>query len=97
MSRKNLTLNQMIKMYVRHTVADYAKWRAVFDEHNATRKKFGAAKTDVFTNAQNPKEILTVIEWGNKEQANNFLEKSDIKEIMKEAGVLTAPEISFSE
>jgi hypothetical protein len=87
----------MVKMYVRHTVADYAKWRAAFDGHDATRKKFGVKKSDVFTNSLNSKEILVVIDWDRKEQANDFLEKSDIKEVMKDGGVLTAPEISFSE
>ena len=87
----------MIKTYVRHTVADYAKWRAVFDGHDATRKEFGAKKSEVFANSQNPNEILAVLEWENKAQAINFLEKSNIKEIMKNGGVLTAPDISFSE
>ena len=87
----------MIKMYVRQTVADFAKWKAVYDEHDATRKKFGAKKSEAFTNSQNPKEVLVVIEMDNKEQAKNFLEKSDIKEAMERAGVIGAPEISFAE
>jgi hypothetical protein len=87
----------MIKMYLRQTVADFTKWKAVYDEHDATRKKFGAKKSEAFTNSQNPKEVLVVIEMDNKEQAKNFLEKSDIKEIMKEAGVIGAPEISYAE
>ena len=97
MSREETKKNQMIKMYVRHTVADFAKWKAVYDEHDATRKKFGAKKSEVFTNSQNPNGILVVLEWGSKEQATNFLEKSDIKEIMKQGGVMGPPEISYAE
>jgi hypothetical protein len=85
----------MIKMYVRHTVADFAKWKAVFDEHEAMRKKFGAVKSDAFTNSANPNEVIAVIEWDNKQQANDFMEKSDLKSIMEHGGVISAPEITF--
>ena len=87
----------MTKMYVRHTVADFAKWKAAYEKHDATRKKFGAKKSEAFVNSQNPNEFLVVIEWDNKGQAKNFLEKSDIKEVMERAGVIGAPEISFAE
>jgi len=32
----------MIYLNVRHTVADYAKWRAGFDAHEAARRAAGA-------------------------------------------------------
>ena len=87
----------MTKMYVRHTAADFSKWKTVFDGHEATRRKFGAKKAEVFTGFKNPYEILISIEWDNKDQAKNFLEKSDIKDVLKEGGVLGAPEINFAE
>jgi len=87
----------MVKMYVRHTVADFAKWKTIFDEHDSTRKSFGAKKSEAFTNSANPNEIIAVIDWDNKEQAKNFMEKSNLKAIMEHGGVLTAPEISFAE
>jgi hypothetical protein len=86
----------MVKMYVRHKVADFAKWKTVYDGHDATRKKFGVKKEEVFANLKNSKDILGVMEWENKEQAKNFIENSDIKEAMKEAGVIGAPEINFA-
>ena len=87
----------MVKMYVRQTVADFAKWKVVYDEHESTRKKFGAKKSEAFTNYKNPNEILVVIEMDNKAQATRFLENSDIKEAMKLAGVIGAPGISYCE
>jgi hypothetical protein len=87
----------MVKMYVRHTVADFAKWKTIFDEHDATRKSFGAKKSEVFTNSENPNEIIALINWDNKGQAIDFMEKSDLKAIMENGGVLTAPEINFAE
>lgn len=87
----------MVKTYVRHTVADFGKWKKVFDDHEATRKSYGAKKSEAFTNSDNPNEIIAVIQWDSKEQANNFMEKSDLKSIMELGGVLTAPEVNFSE
>jgi len=87
----------MVKMYMRETVADFAKWKVVFDEHESTRQKFGAKKSDAFTNYKNPNEVLVVIEMDNKAQATLFLENSDIKEAMKIAGVIGAPVISYCE
>jgi hypothetical protein len=87
----------MTKMYVRHTVADFEKWKSIFDNHDGTRKQFGAKKSDAFTNSQNPNEVLAVIEWDNKEQANKFLHESNLKEVMQNGGVLGAPDVSFVE
>ena len=84
-------------MYVRHTVSDFSKWKSIFDTHDLTRKKFGATKSEAFSNSQNPNEVLAIIEWENKAQANKFLHESDIQEIMKNGGVTAVPEISFAE
>jgi quinol monooxygenase YgiN len=87
----------MTKMFIRHQVADFAAWKPLFDEHEAARKKFGCTKSDVFTNQQNPNEILAVTEWNSKGQAEDFLQNSGIKTVMEKAGVITAPEITFSQ
>jgi hypothetical protein len=39
--------------------------KVVFDGHEATRKKFGAKKSDAFRGSNNPNEVLVVIEWDN--------------------------------
>jgi quinol monooxygenase YgiN len=87
----------MIKVYVRHKVADFAKWKPAFDQHDATRKQFGCKNAEVFTNSQNPNEVLAVLEWDSKEQAKKFDESANLKEVMQHAGVISAPEFTFSE
>jgi hypothetical protein len=87
----------MVKMYVRHTVADFAKWKPLYEGNEATRKKFGAKKTDAFANINNPNEIIVVSEWDKKEQATKFAESSDLKERLKQAGIKGAPNITYSE
>lgn len=87
----------MVKGYVRHKVADFDKWKAVYDQHDSTRKEFGCKKSEVFRNAQNPNEVLVVTEWENKEQAAKFDESASLKTAMQNAGVVSVPEFSFAE
>lgn len=87
----------MIKMYVRHKVADFKTWKPVYDEHDAVRKQFGCKSSTVFTNAQNPNEILAVLDWDTKEQAIKFGQSSSLKEVEERSGVTSVPEVSFAE
>lgn len=87
----------MVKNYVRHTVADFDAWKIVYDQHDATRKQFGCKKSEVFTNHQNPNEVLVVTEWDSKEQAEKFDASPDLRAAMKNAGVASIPEFSFAE
>jgi quinol monooxygenase YgiN len=87
----------MAKGYVRHTVADFSKWKAVYDQHDGARKQFGCKKSEVFTNTANPNEVLVVTEWDSIDQAAAFDASPGLKDAMQHAGVLTAPEFSFAD
>jgi quinol monooxygenase YgiN len=87
----------MIKMFVRHQVADFKKWKIVFDEHDSFRRKAGCIKSEVFTNSQNPNEVLSVLRWESKEHAQKFSQDPGLKEAMAEGGVVGIPEFSFAE
>lgn len=87
----------MIKMYIRHTVADFAKWKVVYDEHDATRKQFGCIKAEVFRNEKDPNDVLTVHHYENLEKAAKFVQSPNLKEAMALAGVTGTPEFSFSD
>ena len=87
----------MIKMYVRHQVADFKKWKPVYDAHDSVRKQFGCKKSEVFTNTQNPNEVLVTLDWDNKEQAIKFGQSPSLKEAEERGGVTSVPEVSFAE
>ena len=86
----------MIKMYVRHKVADFKKWKPVYDEHDAVRKQSGCKSSTVFINAQNPNEILAVLDWDTKDQALKFGQSPGLKEAEERGGVISVPEVSFA-
>ncbi len=87
----------MVKIFVRHTLEDYAKWKPLFDGHADVREKYGCTSASVFASVENPNEVLLEIVWKTKEGAMQFLGDPSLKATMEKAGVISAPEFSFSE
>lgn len=87
----------MSKMYVRHNVANFDNWKTVYDSMHPHRKSFGCTAEYVFRNNENPNDVLIITDWENKDQAMQYGQTPDLKEAMKNAGVLTAPEINFTD
>jgi quinol monooxygenase YgiN len=87
----------MTKMYVRHKVADFGKWKIVFEEVEPFRKQLGSSGSHVFRNDSNPNEVLVITDWDNKAQGLKFGQSPELKNAMERAGVLSAPEIDWSE
>jgi quinol monooxygenase YgiN len=87
----------MVTMFIRHSVADFEKWKPVYDAHEHVRKEFGCTKAEVFRNAQNPNDLLLVHQHTSREQAIKFTQSPDLKAAMAKAGVTGVPEFDFAE
>jgi hypothetical protein len=86
----------MINLLIRHTVADYAKWRVGFDAHEAARRAAGATGVyQIYRDLENPSQITTMLEWNNTENARKFADDPAVREALKAAGVTGAPEVHF--
>ena len=86
----------MIYLNVRHTVADYAKWRPVFDSDASNRRAGGATGVEtVYRDQANPNDITMVLEWDNPENAQKFFHSPALAETIKTAGVIGTPEARF--
>ena len=83
----------MATLYVHHKVNDYATWRKVFDDLTASRTKFGCTGHKVFHSPNDPNEITILTEWKGIDQAKNYATSNDLKEGMKDAGVISQPDI----
>jgi hypothetical protein len=84
----------MIYINVRHTVADYEKWRPFFDGDKSRRRAGGATGTEqVYRDADNPNIVTTLMEWDNKENAQKFAADPKLAEVMEKAGVIGKPEL----
>ena len=86
----------MAYIIVRHTVADYARWKALFDADVANRQAGGSKGGQLFRSADDPNEVVMLFEW-DLEQARQFSQSKDLRAKMQEAGVLDPPDFHFLE
>jgi heme-degrading monooxygenase HmoA len=82
-------------LLVRHKVEDYARWRPMYDEHAATRKAGGSTGGRVFRSADNPNEVVILLEWDDLEKARQFAQSEDLRQTMQRAGVVDQPDVYF--
>jgi heme-degrading monooxygenase HmoA len=87
----------MPSLLIRHHVADYPAWKAVFDEHDLTRRANGAQGSRLFRNAANPNEVVLLLAWDDLERARLFVDSDDLREAMAQSGVTDRPDIWFLE
>ncbi len=87
----------MPHVLVRSKIEDYAKWKPVFDEQASFRKSSGSKGENLFRNADNPNELLVLLEWDNMERAHKFAQSTELREAMQRAGVVDKPDIYFLE
>jgi heme-degrading monooxygenase HmoA len=82
-------------MLFRGKVEEYSKWRSVFDERRAMRKAAGSKGDRVFRNADNPNELVILLEWDDLDKAREFAQSEDLKKAMEQAGVSGKRETYF--
>jgi|WetSurMetagenome_2_1015567.scaffolds.fasta_scaffold147582_3 hypothetical protein len=86
----------MIFINVRHKVADFTKWRHYFDADLARRKDSGATGIEyVYRDLEDTNTVTIIMQWENLEKARMFVQDPKLVEIMKNAGVMSEPEVRF--
>jgi heme-degrading monooxygenase HmoA len=81
---------------VTHKVADYTRWKPIFDADGANREIAGSQGGQLFRSADDPNEVAILFEW-DLEQARQYSQREEVRAKMQEAGVLAPPELSFLE
>jgi len=87
----------MVYVFVQHEVADYDAWKPGFDEHDETRLEYGQQGYQLFRAADDPNNVYMIGEFDSMENAQAFLEESDVREKMAELGVKGEPQVAFLE
>ncbi len=82
-------------MIVRHKAQDFAKWKQAFDEHADSRKAAGSQGGKLFRSADDPQELIVVLEWKDQGSARQFANSEDLRQAMERAGVSDQPDIYF--
>lgn len=85
----------MAHILIHHKVEDYGKWKPAFDKHASFRAENGSMGGKVFRNAENPNDLFVLLEINSIENAKKFTSSDSLREAMKNAGVVSIPEIYF--
>ena len=77
----------MIRMFVRHSVKDFAKWKLAYDAFDAERKEMGVLGHAVFTVTDNPNDVTAWHDFETAQAARKFVKSPRLHEVMAAAGV----------
>jgi hypothetical protein len=86
----------MVKMFVRHDVADYGKWKKAYDDFDGERGTMGVVGHAVYCSTENDKDVTVTHDFDDLEKAKAFVESPRLREVMAAAGVTGQPTIWFT-
>jgi len=86
----------MSYVLVKLEVADYDRWKPIFDADGANRQAGGSKGGQLFRSADDPNEVIMLLEW-DLEQARQYSQSEELRARMQEAGVLGPPDFYFLE
>ncbi len=87
----------MASMFMRFRVADYARWKPVFDEREAARKEGGVTAHSVHRDADDSNVVIIALRVKDINRAKEYAGSEDLRSAMQRAGVQGPPQIWFVE
>jgi len=84
----------MTTLSVRHTVSDFDTWKSAFDSHEPARRSHGATSHLVVRDGN---DIEVLIDFPSVDAARSFTADPTLKAVMDNAGVISAPQITFGD
>ena len=85
----------MSHLLVRHKVADFAKWKAVYDTHAPVRQSAKLKEVHLLRGADDPNEVVMLFATEDLAAARAFANSPNLKETMQKAGVIDQPTVLF--
>jgi hypothetical protein len=82
-------------MLVRHKVADFARWRRVFDSHGPAQARAGLKVAHLMRNVEDPNEVFVLMEIEDFDCARAFVSAPDVPAAQDESGVVDVPDLYF--
>lgn len=86
----------MIRMFVRHPVADFTHWKHAYDDFDGERKGMGVVGDAVYQAADDPNDVTVWHDFETLQSAQNFVGSERLREVMSEAGVAGEPTIWYT-
>lgn len=85
----------MVRIFVRHTVADYGRWKQEYDSFGEERGPLGVQGDAVFQSVDDPNDVTLWHDFDSFDQAQAFVSSEALLQAMGRAGVEGEPEIWF--
>ena len=82
-------------LVVRHSVADYASWRPVYDRLESLRTQHGCTDQRVLAAPGDSNDLLITHDFPSVEQADAFAHDPALRAGMEQSGVVGAPRIEI--
>jgi hypothetical protein len=85
---------------IKHTVADYDKWKIGYDADEPDRRAAGCTSATISrapASADGSTDIVAFLQFPAVAAVNSFLDNPRLAEAMKEAGVIGIPEVQVTE
>jgi len=86
----------MVRLFVRHPVADFPRWKQAYDDFDEERAGMGVKAHAVFQSVTDANDVTVWHDFENMESAEAFLNNPRLKEVMDGAGVAGEPTIWFT-
>ena len=82
-------------LIVRHEVRDFATWKRAFDADASARNRAGLVGHAVNRSRQNPNVVMVYLQASSLDTLEAFAASSDLAQVMKSAGIIGVPELTF--
>lgn len=83
----------VVRLMMRHPVADYDAWRRADDALDSERRRMGALSHAVYQSLDDPQDITVEIGFATTHAARAFAGSPHLRERMAAAGVAGTPEV----
>ena len=83
----------MVRLFVRHSVENFAAWKKVYDEFESERGPMGVIGHAVYQSVDDPNDVTVWHDFDSRESAEALKSSDKLKNAMQEAGVKGPPDI----
>lgn len=87
----------MIFLFEHATVNHYDQWYKVFLGFGPTLKEKGVVQSTLYRGVDNPNDVTVIHEFGTRDEAQAFVDSTELHEARHRANVTVGPDIWYTE
>ncbi len=86
----------MTRMFVRHSVSDFGKWRYAYDGAEGLCEEMGVVDDCLFQSVDDARDVTVWHDFETPEAARAYAESDRLRAAMSDGEVIDKPEIWFT-